>query len=266
MPVAQPITLSTPQAMRYSRQIMLAGFDLDKQEILLNSRVLQIGVGGLGCAAAQYLVAAGVGKLTLVDDDQVELTNLQRQVLHREASVGEYKSHSAKASLQQLNSQCELVSVTERLDDQALAAAIAQHDLVLDCSDNLATREQINALCYQAGTALVSGAAIRMEGQVSCFTFKPEHACYQCLSSSFGEQNLSCMEAGVMSPVVGIIGATQALEAIKLLTDFGQSLVNKLLIFDATNSEWRSFHLVKNPQCKVCGVTENLNGESTPQG
>ena len=247
-------SLSTSEAMRYSRQILLPGFDLDKQEKLLHSRVLMIGVGGLGCAAAQYLVAAGVGQLTLVDDDKVEQSNLQRQLLHSEASLGEFKCESARQRLQQINSKVMINTINQRLDDSSLAAQIKQHDIVLDCCDNLATRKQINALCRAAARPFVSGAAIRMEGQVCSFTGQAEHACYQCLSAMFGEQNLSCMEAGIMSPVVGIIGAMQALEAIKILTNYGKPLANSLLMFDAMTSEWRRFNLLKNVECEVCSM------------
>lgn len=250
-PVIKPLT--THQALRYSRQIMLPGFDLERQERLLASRVLLIGAGGLGCAAAQYLVTAGLGQLTIVDDDKVDVSNLQRQTLHSEHDVGEYKSHSAKATLSALNSAISITALVARLSDETLNEQLAQHDIVLDCSDNLATRKQVNKYCFTTLTPLVSGAAIRMEGQVSSFTQQTEHACYQCLCASFGEQNLSCMEAGIMSPVVGIIGAMQALEAIKILTSFGKPLTNKLLMFDAMRSEWQTFNLMKNPHCEVCG-------------
>lgn len=250
-------SLSHGQAMRYSRQILLPGFDLDKQECLFSSRILLIGAGGLGCSTAQYLVSAGIGVLTIIDDDKVELSNLQRQVLHTENSIGKFKSESAAQRLQDLNSETEIISLITRLDDKALTEQIIQHDIVIDCSDNLATRNQINALCFALGKPFVSGAAIRMEGQISCFLADPKQACYHCLSTTFGEQSLSCMEAGVMSPVVGIIGAMQALEAIKILTHFGTPLSNKLLMFDAMTTEWRSFNLVKNPECKVCAAPDS---------
>lgn len=252
-PSASRHTLSTKQAIRYSRQILLPGFDLDKQELLLNSAVLLIGAGGLGCAAAQYLVAAGIGKLTMVDDDTVELSNLQRQVLHVEQSLGQLKTVSAATRLKALNDDVMIETFTTRLHDVALSKQIEQHTVVVDCSDNLATRNQLNRLCFSSKTPLVSGAAIRMEGQVCCFDYQQQNACYQCLSATFGEQNLSCMEAGVLSPVVGIIGAMQALETIKLLSDFGNPVVNKLMMFDAMTGEWQTFNLLKNPQCQVCG-------------
>ncbi|MGO4892510.1 molybdopterin-synthase adenylyltransferase MoeB [Flavobacterium sp. W21_SRS_FM6] len=247
--------LNQEQAMRYSRQIMLPGFDLEGQEKLLASRILLIGAGGLGCAAAQYLAAAGIGHITIVDDDKVELSNLQRQVLHSEATLGVNKSKSAQAALKRLNPLLSVDTFVKRMDDAKLSEQINLHDLVLDCCDNLETRQQLNQLCFTAKVPLVSGAAIRMEGQVCSFTQRAEHACYQCLSASFGEQNLSCMEAGIMSPVVGIIGAMQALEGIKILSGFGEALTNKLLMFDAMTSEWRRFTLMKHPRCAVCAAT-----------
>ncbi len=245
--------LTTKQAMRYSRQILLADFDLDKQEILLNGSMLVIGVGGLGCAASQYLAAAGVGTLTLVDDDVVELTNLQRQVLHNENSIGAAKVNSAATALRQLNSEAKINVINARLDEAQLNQLIIQHDIVVDCTDNLASRNLINRSCYQQNTPLVSGAAIRMEGQV--FSVLPQHrsACYACISGYFGEQNLSCVESGIMSPVVGIIGATQALEAIKIITDYGTPLLNRLQIFDGLAGHWHEFSVPALPDCKVCG-------------
>tara|TARA_R110002153_G_scaffold19073_3_gene65887 strand:+ start:9254 stop:10006 length:753 start_codon:yes stop_codon:yes gene_type:complete len=244
--------LTTEQAMRYNRQIVLSNFDLEKQEILLNAKVLIVGVGGLGCAAAQYLVAAGVGEITLIDDDIVEKTNLQRQVLHGEADVGINKCLSAKASLEQLNSDIKINVIQKRLGLDDYIALIASLDMVLDCTDNLAIRNTLNQACYQSGTALVSGAAIRMEGQLITIVPQQNTACYACISTYFGEQNLSCVESGVMSPVVGIIGAMQALEAIKTLCDYGQSNINKLMMFDGMTSSWQTFKVSKNPNCSVC--------------
>jgi adenylyltransferase/sulfurtransferase len=244
--------LTTEQALRYSRQILLQGFDLEKQEALINSRVLLIGVGGLGCAAAQYLVAAGIGKLTIVDDDIVETTNLQRQVLHFENSVGAKKVNSACHTLRQLNRFVDIVPIDERLSKDQLQPLVKEHDLVLDCSDNLATRNLLNDVCYGLKIPLISGAAIRMEGQVFCVVPSLRSACYRCVSHFFGEQNLSCVESGIMSPVVGIVGATQANEAIKLLSNYGQTPVNKLQIFDAMQSSWESFTVKQQSNCKTC--------------
>jgi adenylyltransferase/sulfurtransferase len=246
-------SLTTKQAMRYNRQIVLPHFDLDKQERLLNANVLLIGVGGLGCAAAQYLVASGVGKITLVDDDTVDSSNLQRQILHGEADVGINKGMSARASLQQLNKDCEINVLLSRLAFPAQNTFLDGYDLVLDCSDNLPTRDSLNQACYTIGTPLVSGAAIRMEGQLMCIDPKQHSACYACLSQYFTEQNLTCVESGVMSPVVGIIGAMQALEAIKILTDYGQTSVNKLMMFDGMTATWQTFKVPKSVNCTICG-------------
>lgn len=247
-----PHSLTTDQAMRYSRQIMLSGFDLDKQEILMNANVLLVGVGGLGCAAAQYLVAAGIGNLTLVDDDVVENTNLQRQILHTEENIGMNKCASAKLALKRLSQHTQIRTLEKRQDDEQLSTLLKEHDLVLDCSDNLATRDQLNQVCYANKTPLVSGAAIRMEGQIFCVLPRQNSACYACLSQLFKEQDLSCMEAGVMSPVVGIIGSSQALEAIKILTDFGQVINNSLLLFDGMAMQWQKFNVPKKSNCPVC--------------
>jgi molybdopterin/thiamine biosynthesis adenylyltransferase len=252
MYVMSKTEISQQQAMRYARQILLPGFDLDKQELLLGASVLQIGVGGLGCACAQYLVASGVGRITLVDDDTVELTNLQRQILHGENDIGKSKCISAQTSLKLLNSDCQIDIIEHRLSAQELQGMLSQYDLVLDCSDNLSTRNEINQACIRSGTPLVSGAAIRMEGQLICFQPSANAPCYQCLSSLFAEQNLSCVEAGVMSPVVGIIGAMQALEAIKIITHYGESLTSRLLLFDAMTCRWQEFKVPKNPQCPAC--------------
>ena len=245
--------LTTEQAMRYNRQIVLPNFDLDKQEILLNAKILIVGVGGLGCAATQYLVAAGVGEMTLIDDDHVEKTNLQRQVLHGEADVGVNKCVSAKASLAQLNSDIKIHVIQKRLELDVYIDLIQPLDMVLDCTDNLASRNTLNQACYQAGTPLVSAAAIRMEGQLMSIVPQQNSACYACISTYFGEQNLSCVESGVMSPVVGVIGAMQALEAIKVLCDYGQSHVNKLMMFDGMTSTWQTFNVPKKVNCTVCG-------------
>jgi len=245
--------LTTEQAMRYNRQIVLPNFDLDKQEILLNAKMLIVGVGGLGCAAAQYLVAAGVGEITLIDDDKVEKTNLQRQILHGEADVGINKCLSAKASLEQLNSDIKIQVIQKRLALDDYLKLLESFDLVLDCTDNLASRNILNQACYQVKIPLVSGAAIRMEGQLMSIVPQENTACYACISANFGEQNLSCVESGIMSPVVGIIGAMQALEAIKIVCDYGQSSVNKLMMFDGMTATWQTFTVPKKINCSVCG-------------
>lgn len=244
--------LTKDQVKRYSRHLMLPAMDFDSQEKLLESRVLVVGMGGLGCAVAPYLVASGVGALTLVDDDTVDISNLQRQILYREADLGKSKAEQAAASLKALNSDVTIEVIKARLDGDALAALIPQYSLVVDCCDNLATRNAINHACFTAKVPLVSGSAIRLEGQVSSFAMAGDNPCYQCLSRLFGEQQLSCMEAGVLSPVVGVVGTLQALEAIKILAGIGKPLYGRLQLFDAATSEWRQFKLQKDPQCPVC--------------
>ena len=245
--------LTDAEALRYNRQIILRGFDFDGQEKLKAARVLIVGLGGLGCAAAPYLVAAGVGHLTLVDFDTVSLSNLQRQILHRDARIGMTKVESARLELSAINPHAQIETVDAQLDDDQMAAQITACDLVLDCTDNVATRNLLNRLCHAQRKPLVSGAAIRMEGQLSVFTYQPGEPCYRCLSRLFGDNALTCVEAGVMAPLVGTIGTLQAMEAIKLLTQYGQPLTGKLLMFDAMTMQSREMKLLKDPQCDVCG-------------
>lgn len=245
--------LTDAEALRYNRQIILRGFDFDGQEKLKTARVLIVGLGGLGCAAAPYLAAAGVGHLTLVDFDTVSLSNLQRQILHRDARIGMAKVDSARSELSAINPHSHIDAVDGQLDDEQMAAQIAASDLVLDCTDNVATRDLLNRLCHAQRKPLVSGAAIRMEGQLSVFTYQPGEPCYRCLSRLFGDNALTCVEAGVMAPLVGTIGTLQAMEAIKLLTQYGQPLTGKLLMFDAMTMQFREMKLPKDPQCEVCG-------------
>ncbi|MGC9422972.1 molybdopterin-synthase adenylyltransferase MoeB [Vibrio sp.] len=245
--------LSDQEMLRYNRQIMLKNFDFEGQEALKQSSVLILGAGGLGCAASQYLATAGIGSLTLIDDDVVELSNLQRQVLHTDNDLGRHKVDSAAESLHKLNPHLVISTIAQRLEDEALNALIATHSLVLDVCDNVETRNQLNRLCYQNKTPLVSGAAIRMEGQVSVFMYQhPDEPCYQCLSALFGHNSLTCVEAGVMAPIVGIIGAVQALEAIKVIADYGQPLSGKILMLDALSMTWREMKLPKQAHCPIC--------------
>lgn len=245
--------LSDQEMLRYNRQIILRQFDFDGQESLKQSSVLVLGAGGLGCASSQYLATAGIGKLTLIDDDIVELSNLQRQVLHHDADIGRKKVESAADALRELNPHTEVITIAARLDDEDLKTLIEQHTLVVDASDNVETRNQLNRLCFETKTPLVSGAAIRMEGQISVFTYDdPEQPCYQCLSALFGSEALSCVEAGVMAPVVGIVGAVQAMEAIKVIANYGQPKKGKILILDALSMSWREMNLMKMPTCPVC--------------
>lgn len=245
--------LSDQEMLRYNRQIILRQFDFEGQEALKQASVLMLGAGGLGCASSQYLATAGIGKITLIDDDVVELSNLQRQVLHHDADVGKKKVESAADSLRELNPHIVVDTVATRLDDSELRALIETHSIVVDASDNVETRNQLNRLCFATKTPLVSGAAIRMEGQISVFTYDdPTQPCYQCLSALFGSGALSCVEAGVMAPVVGIVGAVQAMETIKVIANYGQPKKGKILILDALSMSWREMNLMKMPNCPVC--------------
>ncbi|VAW57808.1 Molybdopterin-synthase adenylyltransferase [hydrothermal vent metagenome] len=247
--------MNDEQLLRYSRQILLPGFDEDKQQTLLNSHVIIMGLGGLGSPVAMYLAAAGVGKLTLIDFDHVDLSNLQRQIIHTTHSLKQAKVNSAATAINNLNPQVETVCINRKLEQNELEQQLNDADLMIDATDNFAARFMINRACHNTLTPLVSGAAIRMEGQVSVFDFKnPNSPCYRCLYDEDGEENTSCSENGVMAPMVGIIGSIQAMEAIKLLSGYGEPLTGKLLITDAMFQDWRSLKLKKNPNCPVCGT------------
>lgn len=245
--------LSDEESLRYNRQIVLRGFDFDGQEKLKAAKALIVGLGGLGCAAAPYLASAGVGQLTLLDFDTVSLSNLQRQILHRDSAIGRAKVDSARQQLSQINPHIRLDAINQQLDDAQLAKLIGQQDVVLDCTDNVATREQLNRLCHASKTPLVSGAAIRMEGQIAVFRWQQDEPCYRCISRLFGDATLSCVEAGVMAPLVGVIGSLQALEAIRVLSDFGNPVPGKLLMYDAMTLQFREMKVAKDPACEVCG-------------
>ncbi|MEW5559945.1 molybdopterin-synthase adenylyltransferase MoeB [Enterobacter asburiae] len=249
------VELSDAETLRYNRQIVLRGFDFDGQEKLKASRVLVVGLGGLGCAAAQYLVAAGVGQMTLLDFDTVSLSNLQRQTLHSDATIDQPKVISAREALERINPHVQFTCIDAQLDEAALREQIAAHDLVLDCTDNVAIRNQLNAGCFTHKTPLVSGAAIRMEGQISVFTYQPDEPCYRCLSRLFGENALTCVEAGVMAPLVGVIGSLQAMEAIKLLTAYGTPAAGKIVMYDAMTCQFREMKLMRFAGCEVCSRT-----------
>ena len=244
---------SDEQLLRYSRQIMLPAFDIAGQSRLATSRALIIGMGGLGSPIALYLASAGVGTLHLVDFDEVDLSNLQRQIAHTVSDIGTKKVDSAARSVAQINPDIKVIAQAELLEGRTLANAVIAADVVIDATDNFATRFAINAVCVEHKTPLVSGAAIRMEGQVSVFDARnDESPCYQCLYSDISDEALSCSEAGVMAPLVGIIGSVQAMEAVKLLSGMGQPLVGKLLILDAMTMEWRTMRLRKDSGCKTC--------------
>ena len=244
------------QLLRYSRHILLPELGVEAQQRFASARVLVVGVGGLGCPAAQFLAAAGVGHLTLCDPDRVDLTNLQRQTLFATADIGTPKAEAAAARLRAINPDVEVDARVTRLEGAALAQAVAAADVVLDCSDNFATRHAVNRACVQAGRPLVSGAAIRFDGQVAVFDARvPGTPCYHCL---FGEgeaiEETRCATMGVFAPLVGIIGATQAAEALKLLVPVGQSLAGRLLLLDALAMEWREVRVPRDPSCPACGA------------
>ena len=238
---------------RYSRQIRLAQIGESGQQAILDASALIIGVGGLGSPAAMYLAAAGIGKLILNDFDIVETSNLQRQIIHRQASVGEHKVESGKQTIAELNPQCQVETIIYQLEGEELKQAIASVDIVLDCSDNFPTRFEVNRYCVETGTALVSGAAIRLEGQILNYQPTFKGSCYQCLYSQVYENAESCELEGVLGPVVGVIGTLQALQALLIIAGEGEPILNRLLLFDASAMEWRGITLPKNPNCPACG-------------
>jgi molybdopterin/thiamine biosynthesis adenylyltransferase len=244
--------MTDDELLRYSRQIMLPGFGVEAQARLRAARVLVVGLGGLGSPVAMYLAAAGVGRLVLADFDAVDLSNLQRQLLHGTADIGRSKVDSAMYTLAALNPDLELVPCKGSLDAGRLGEIAADVDLIIDASDNFATRFAVNAACFQAGIPLVSGAAIRTEGQVAVFSGRPGGPCYQCLYPRDGSEDETCTANGVLAPVVGIIGSIQATEAIKLLTGLGRALTGRLLLLDAATMEWRSLRLAPDPACPIC--------------
>ena len=245
--------MNDEQLLRYSRQIALPVIGIEGQERLLQSHVLIIGVGGLGSPTAMYLAAAGVGRLTLVDFDKVDLTNLQRQIIHDTAGIGRNKTDSARERLHALNPDCHVTTLCRQLQGQELADHVAAADVVIDCSDNFATRFAVNDACVSRGTPLVSGAAIRMEGQVAVFSGLRGTPCYRCLYPEETQLDDTCSANGVLAPLVGIIGSIQATEAIKLLTGAGTTLSGQLLLCDALHMEWRSLAVRADPECPVCG-------------
>lgn len=252
------MVLDDQMLLRYSRQIMLPSFDIAGQEALAAATVLIVGLGGLGSAAALYMAASGTGNLVLADSDVVELSNLQRQIIHREDALGQSKTTSAAHTIAALNAGCHVTCVTERLEGARIDDYVRQADLVLDCTDNYPSRCALNASCLAQKRPLVSAAALRMEGQISVFDARiADSPCYQCLHEMPPENEPGCAEAGVMAPVVGLLGALQAMEAIKILARFGEPLIGRLLTLDATSMEWHSFRLSKRPQCLACGKDAN---------
>tara|TARA_B110000444_G_scaffold236374_1_gene248205 strand:- start:32 stop:778 length:747 start_codon:yes stop_codon:yes gene_type:complete len=243
------------ELLRYSRHIMLSEFDVEGQQALLDSRVLLVGLGGLGCPAAMYLASSGVGELVVVDNDEVDLSNLQRQIAHTTADIGKLKAESVKDSVLALNPNINVTSITERLSGQVLAEQVRAADIVIDASDNFSTRFEINRSCVNYGVPLVSGAAIRGEGQLIVFDSRNRNSpCYRCLyDDNVNDDDLSCTESGVLAPLVGMIGSMQALEAVKFLAGYGQPLLGKLFIFDAYTMLIRTLKVKRTIGCPVCG-------------
>ena len=243
------------ELLRYSRQIMLPEIEVEGQERLLNSRILIVGLGGLGCPVAMYLAAAGAGHLVLADFDQVDLSNLQRQIAHTTGRVGMNKVDSANATIEALNPEVQVTCISTKLNSATLRSEVEQADVVVDCTDNFTIRFEINEHCVATETPLVSGAAIRLEGQLLVYDPRIESApCYRCLYDTAEEGALNCAENGVAAPVVGVIGTLQATEAIKLIVGFGESLAGYLLVFDAKYMDWRKLRLKKNPECPTCST------------
>jgi molybdopterin/thiamine biosynthesis adenylyltransferase len=243
------------QLLRYSRHILLDEIGIEGQEKILASHVLIIGAGGLGSPAALYLASAGVGTITLVDNDNVDLTNLQRQILHTTERIGQSKTVSGKQTLMQINPEIHVAALCERAHDDRLNQLVCNADVVLDCSDNFATRHAVNRACVAHKVPLVSGAAIRFDGQISVFDPRDaESPCYACLfppEQNFEEAN--CGTMGVFAPLVGIIGSMQAAEALKLIAATGKSLAGRLQLLDARSMEWTTIRIARNAACSVCG-------------
>ncbi|AFI85247.1 molybdopterin-synthase adenylyltransferase MoeB [Methylophaga nitratireducenticrescens] len=251
--------MNDEQLLRYSRHILLPNFDIAGQQRVLQSRVLIIGLGGLGSPVALYLAAAGVGHLVLVDDDIVELTNLQRQIVHRQASVGQTKTHSAVTTLQSLNDTIKVEAIDYRLNEAELSEQAVHADVIVDCTDNFSSRFLLNRVSKKTRTPLVSAAAIRWEGQVSVYDARQADApCYRCLyDDKGGDIQQSCAESGVLSPLLGMMGSIQAIETLKLLADTGTSLNGRLLMVDALSMQLREMTLKQDPACPVCHDNEN---------
>ncbi|MGW8269069.1 MAG: HesA/MoeB/ThiF family protein [Burkholderiales bacterium] len=247
--------MTDEQLLRYSRHLLLPELGVEGQARLRAAHVLLVGAGGLGCPAALYLASSGVGRLTIADPDVVDLTNLQRQILYRADSIGALKSESARAALLAVNPEVEVVPVAQRLADEALERAVGAADVVLDCSDNFETRHAVNRACVRHARPLVSGAAIRFDGQLAVFDpRRPGAPCYACLFPEDAQaEELRCAVMGVLAPLTGVIGALQAIEAIKLIAGIGESLAGRLLLFDALHGESRIVRIARDPRCPVCG-------------
>lgn len=247
-----PDTLTHSQVMRYNRHIVLPQFDLGGQEALYGSKVLIIGLGGLGTALSQSLCASGVGSLTLVDNDTIDAHNLPRQLLYTSQHCGMKKVEVAKAQLNVINPDCHIDTLDMRLVDEDMGALVAKHDVVVDCTDNLASRIQINKACWKKKKPLISGAAIRFEGQLFVSVPAKQTSCYGCVAHVFKMPELSCTEAGILSPVVSLIGVAQAHLVLQTLTGFGTLPVGQLQLFDGLTFQWQNFTVPRHPHCTVC--------------
>lgn len=246
--------MNDEQLLRYSRHLLLEDIDVEGQEKLLQAHALIVGAGGLGSAAAPYLAAAGVGKITLVDHDVVELTNLQRQIMHCESMVSKSKVHSGKQFLGQLNSSIQVDILQEKITNDLLAKLLPTVNVVLDCTDNFKIRQLINAACVHHQTPLVSGSALRFDGQVAVFNPRiPSSPCYACIFSPEEEfEEVSCSSMGIFSPLVGIIGAIQAAQALQVMIGFGESLLGRMLLWNARTTQIDQIKIARNPDCPVC--------------
>ncbi|HEY8070054.1 MAG TPA: molybdopterin-synthase adenylyltransferase MoeB [Burkholderiales bacterium] len=248
--------MNDQQLLRYSRHILLDEVGIEGQERLRAAHALIVGAGGLGCPAALYLAASGIGTLTIADPDKVDLTNLQRQILYRTDSVGTPKVEAARAALSALNPDVKIFPSQKKLEAKDLPKFFADVDVVLDCSDNFATRHALNRACVKLKKPLVSGAAIRFDAQVAVFDLrKPDAPCYACLYPEDGEiEEVQCSTMGVFAPLTGVVGSLQAMEAAKLLIGAGETLNARLLLLDAKKSEWHTVRIKRDPACAVCGV------------
>ena len=250
--------MNDTQLLRYSRHILLDEIGIEGQQRLLEAHVVIIGAGGLGSPAALYLASGGVGRITLVDDDTVELTNLQRQVMHTNARIGQSKVESGREALLAINPDSDVVALRERVGPARMLELARSATVVLDCSDNFATRHAVNRACMQAGVPLVSGAVIRFDGQLSVFDPRRADApCYACVfPEDSGAEDVACSTMGVFAPLVGVVGAVQAAEAMKLIVGIGQSLAGRLLLLDGRAMEWTAIGVARNPACAVCSVCQ----------
>ena len=247
------------QLLRYSRHILLPQIAYEGQEKLVNSHALIVGAGGLGSPIALYLAASGIGKLTICDFDQVDLTNLQRQIIHNTQSIGVNKAASAQMAIHAINADIHVQTIQQRSTEDEFEQLVKDADVVIDCSDNFATRYTLNRVCLKLKTPLVSGAAIGFEGQVTVFDFRHDASpCYHCLYPDVGsDAEMRCADNGVFAPLVGMIGTTQAAEALKLIMELGESLQGRLLLLDTLAMDWRTIKLSRDPNCAVCGAHKN---------